>query len=103
LRGAVTSWSKTLAHELAPYGITVNNILPGFILTDRLVELLKSEAKRKGITYEQELQHRQSSVPAGRIGKPEDIAFAATFLASEQASYINGINLPVDGGFLQSV
>ncbi len=103
LRGAVTSWSKTLAHELAPYGITVNNLLPGFILTDRLVQLLESEAKRKGITYEEELQYRQSLVPAARIGKPEDIAFAATFLASEQASYINGINFPVDGGFLQTL
>jgi len=68
-----------------------------------LVELLESEAKRKGITYEEELQYRQNLVTAGRIGKPEDIAYAVTFLASDQASYINSINLPVDGGFLQTL
>ncbi len=103
LRGAVTSWAKTLSRELAPYGITVNNILPGFILTDRLISLIDTEAKRKGISFEAEMQFRQSQVPVGRIGKPEEIGYAATFLASEYAAYVNGINFPVDGGFLSSI
>lgn len=103
LRGAVTNWAKTLSRELAPFGITVNNLLPGFILTERLMSLIDTEANRKGISFDDEMQFRQSQVPVGRIGKPEEIAYAAAFLASEYASYINGINLPVDGGFLSSV
>lgn len=103
LRGAVTSWAKTLSRELAPYGITVNNLLPGFILTERLLSLIDTEAKRKGISFDAEMQFLQSQVPVGRIGKPEEIAYAAAFLASEYAAYINGINFPVDGGFLSSV
>lgn len=103
LRGAVTSWAKTLSRELAPFGITVNNLLPGFILTERLISLIDTEANRKGISFDAEMQFRQSQVPVGRIGKPEEIAYAAAFLASEYAAYINGINLPVDGGFLSSV
>lgn len=103
LRGAVTNWAKTLSRELAPFGITVNNLLPGFILTERLISLIDTEANRKGISFDDEMQFRQSQVPVGRIGKPEEIAYAAAFLASEYASYINGINLPVDGGFLSSV
>lgn len=103
LRGAVTSWAKTLSRELGSFGITVNNILPGFILTDRLISLLDTEAKRKGISFEAEMSSRQGQVPVGRIGKPEEIAYAAAFLASDYASYINGINFPVDGGFLTSV
>ena len=103
LRGAITSWAKTLSRELAPFGITVNNILPGFILTDRLISLIDTEANRKGISFEAEMNSRQSQVPVGRIGKPEEIAYAAAFLASDYANYVNGINFPVDGGFLSSV
>lgn len=103
LRGAVTSWAKTLSRELAPFGITVNNILPGFILTQRLISLIETEANRNGISFDEEMKRRQNLVPVGRIGKPEEIAYAAAFLASDFASYINGINLPVDGGFLSCV
>jgi len=103
LRGAVTSWAKTLSRELGPYGITVNNILPGFILTQRLISLINTEASRKGISFEHEMNMRQSQVPVGRIGKPEEIAYAAAFLASDYAGYVNGINFPVDGGFLSCV
>lgn len=103
LRGAVTSWAKSLSRELAPMGITVNNILPGFILTERLISLIDTEAQRKGITFDAEMQFRQNQVPVGRIGKPEEIAYAAAFLASEYASYVNGINFPVDGGYLSCV
>ena len=103
LRGAVTSWAKTLSLELAPYGITVNNLLPGFILTKRLISLIETEARRKGISFEEEMNFRQRQVPIGRVGKPEEIAYAAAFLASDFASYVNGINFPVDGGFLSCV
>lgn len=103
IRGAMGSWSKTLSRELASYNITVNNILPGYTLTNRLSALFEHRAKEKGISAEQEEINTASLIPAKRIGKPEEIAFAAGFLASEQASYINGINLPVDGGFLSGI
>lgn len=103
LRGAISSWAKTLSRELGKYGITVNNILPGFILTQRLISIIQTDAERNGTTFEEEMKNRHKLVPLGRIGKPEEIAYAATFLASEYAAYINGINLPVDGGFLSTL
>ncbi len=103
IRGAMGSWSKTLSRELAQFGITVNNILPGYTLTNRLLSLFEHRAKEKKISIEEEQNNISMVVPAQRLGKPEEIAFAVSFLASEQASYINGINLPVDGGFLSSL
>ena len=103
VRGAVSSWAKIISRELAPFNITVNNILPGYILTDRQYTLITAEAKRKGITYEDELQNRTKDIPMIEMGMPEDIGYAAAFLASDYARYITGINFPVDGGFLRTL
>jgi 3-oxoacyl-[acyl-carrier protein] reductase len=98
IRGAVANWSKTISVELAPFGITVNNVLPGTTMTGRLDSLIKSKAEKAGKSYEQIKQEMIAEVPAGRISEPHEVAAAVAFLASPAAGYINGINLPVDGG-----
>ena len=98
IRGAMASWAKTLAGELGPNGITVNNVLPGFTETDRLDEVLSSKAGRSGQTLDETAKAMRASVPLGRFGKASETAAAIAFLASPSAAYINGINLPVDGG-----
>ncbi|MCE5305771.1 SDR family oxidoreductase [bacterium] len=103
VRGAVSSWGKILSRELTSFNITVNNILPGYILTDRQYTLINSEAKRKGISYEEELSNRTKEIPSGLMGLPEDIGYTAAFLSTDYARYITGINLPVDGGFLRTL
>lgn len=101
IRGAMAGWSKTLAREVAPYGITVNNILPGFTETDRLANLIEGRSKKSGLSEEEVARGMMALVPAGRFAKPAEVAAAAAFLASPAAGYINGINLPVDGGRLE--
>ncbi len=98
IRAAVANWAKTLAGELAPFGITVNNVLPGFTDTARLSTLFKAKADKTGKTPDDVLKAALGSIPAGRLGRAEEIAAAVAFLASPAAAYINGINLPVDGG-----
>lgn len=102
-RGAVASWAKTLAGELAPFGITVNNVLPGFTDTARLTELFKAKAKRIGSTVDAVREAAIAGIPAGRLARPEEVGAAVAFLATPAASYINGINVPVDGGRTQSL
>jgi 3-oxoacyl-[acyl-carrier protein] reductase len=103
IRAAVANWAKTLAAELAPFGITVNNVLPGFTDTQRLAELFKARAAKTGKSYETVLQEAIASIPAGRLGRPDEIAAAVAFLTTPAASYVNGINVPVDGGRTQSL
>ncbi len=103
IRGAVASWSKTLANELGQFGITVNNVLPGFTATDRLEDIVGNAAKKMNKTEAEATAFMQSLVPARRFAQPGEIANAVAFLASEAASYINGINLPVDGGRTKSL
>lgn len=98
IRAAVASWAKTLANEVAQYGITVNNVLPGYTDTERLSVLMDNAAKKSGKSIEEIKKEWINSVPAKRFANPSEVANAVAFLASEQASYINGINLPVDGG-----
>ena len=98
IRGAVASWAKTLALELGPYGITVNNVLPGFTMTGRLEFLINSIAEKEGKSFETVKNEMISTIPAGRIADAHEVAAAVAFLASPAASYINGINVPVDGG-----
>ena len=98
IRAAVANWAKTLSMEVAPFGITVNNVLPGSIMTGRLESLLQSRAEKTGRTYEQVLQEMIHEIPAGRIGEAKETAAAIAFLATPAAAYINGINIPVDGG-----
>ncbi|TDI74357.1 MAG: SDR family oxidoreductase [Bacteroidetes bacterium] len=103
IRGAVASWSKTLANELGQFGITVNNVLPGFTATDRLDDIIANASKRFGGSHEKAGDFMKSIVPARRFAQPVEIAYAVAFLASEAAGYINGINLPVDGGRTKSL
>lgn len=103
IRGAVANWSKTMANELAAFGITVNNVLPGATATERLSQIIKNKSSKLGVTIEEATKMMMNSVPAKRFAKPEETAHAIVFLASECASYINGINVPVDGGRTKSL
>jgi 3-oxoacyl-[acyl-carrier protein] reductase len=98
IRGAVGNWSKTLSLELAPFGITVNNVLPGAIMTGRLESLIKGRAEKFSKSEKEIEDDMIAEIPSGRIGDPHEIAAAAAFLATPAAAYINGINVPVDGG-----
>lgn len=98
IRGAVAQWSKTLASELGPFGITVNNVLPGATSTERLSSIIKNKSLKAGISEEEATRHMLDEIPLRRFASPEEIAYAAAFLAGPSGSYINGINLPVDGG-----
>jgi 3-oxoacyl-[acyl-carrier protein] reductase len=98
IRGAVANWSKTLSMELGGFGITVNNVLPGATMTGRLQALVKSKAEKSGKTLEEITNAMINEIPAGRIGDAHEVAAAVAFLATPAAAYINGINLPVDGG-----
>jgi 3-oxoacyl-[acyl-carrier protein] reductase len=98
VRGAVANWSKTLAGELGRYGITVNNVLPGATLTGRLSSIIETRAGKEGLSKDEISRHFLEEITMGRFGNPEEIAAAVAFLASPAAAYINGINLPVDGG-----
>lgn len=98
IRGAVANWAKTLSIELGPYGITVNNVLPGATNTGRLDSIIQNKAKKTGESIDFVRSEMISEIPAGYIGSPQDLASAVAFLASPAAGYINGINLPVDGG-----
>ena len=100
IRAAVANWAKTLATELGSFGITVNNVLPGFTKTVRADYVVASKAKATGRTGEEVMKELVAEIPAGRIGQPEEFGAAVAFLCSPAAAYINGINLPVDGGRL---
>jgi 3-oxoacyl-[acyl-carrier protein] reductase len=98
IRAAVANWSKTLSAELAPFGITVNNVLPGFTQTVRADYIVQKKSTDTGKSPEQIMEELVKEIPAGRIGQPEEFGAAVAFLCSPAAAYINGINLPVDGG-----
>lgn len=103
IRGAVASWSKTLSLELGPFGITVNNVLPGTTMTGRLKTIIETNAGKSGKTEEEIQQNMIKEIPAGRISEPEEVASLIAFLASPAASYINGTSIPVDGGRTGSI
>ena len=103
IRGAVASWAKTLANELGEFGITVNNVLPGATDTVRLKAIIENKAEKTGGEIAAIKQGMADQVPMKRIAQPEEVANAVAFLASPAASYINGINVPVDGGRTKSL
>ncbi len=98
VRGAVASWAKTLANELGQYNITVNNVLPGATETNRLSAIFENKAKKTGMSVEDVIDHEKSIIPMRRFGSPEEFANVVGFLASPAAAYVNGVNIPVDGG-----
>ena len=99
-RGAVANWARTLAGELGAFGITVNNILPGYVATARLESLIQSWAGRDGISADEVEKKLIATIPLSRLASPDEIGSVAAFLASPAASYVNGVNMPVDGGRL---
>ncbi len=98
IRGAVAQWSKTLANELGPFNITVNNVLPGATSTERLAAIIRNKAAATGATEADVAQQMMDEIPLRRFAAPEEVAHAIAFLAGPHGAYINGINLPVDGG-----
>jgi len=103
LRSAVTGFSRTLANEVAADGITVNTLLPGFMNTERVVELNQATAAREGVAVEEVERRVLGQIPMRRIGEPHELAALATFLASERASYITGQSIAVDGGWIRAL
>jgi 3-oxoacyl-[acyl-carrier protein] reductase len=97
-RGAVASWAKTLSNELAPFGITVNNVLPGATSTDRLNDIIMAKSDKLMVDKDVVVEEMKGEIPMGRFGTPEEVAHAVAFLASPAAAYITGVSLPVDGG-----
>jgi 3-oxoacyl-[acyl-carrier protein] reductase len=98
IRAAVASWAKTLSGEVGRHGITVNNVLPGMTRTGRLDSIIRSRAEREAVPIEQVERQLIAEIPLGRFGDPSEVGAAIAFLCSPAASYISGINLPVDGG-----
>lgn len=98
IRGAVANWGKTLANELGPFHITVNNVLPGATETERLAGIISNKVRKTGASEDAVREEMLAEIPLRRFAKPEEIAAAVAFLAGPSAAYINGINLPVDGG-----
>jgi 3-oxoacyl-[acyl-carrier protein] reductase len=103
IRAAMAGWSKTLSRELAPHGITVNNILPGYTRTDRLQSLMENRARSANTEVAEVERSLTAEVPMGRFADPEEIAAAIAFLASPAAGYVTGVNLPVDGGRIAAI
>ncbi len=98
IRGAVASWAKTMANEVASYGITVNNVLPGATATGRLDAIIQNKVAKTGVSREDVRDEMVAEIPAKRFGSPEEIAAVVAFLASPAAAYVNGASIPVDGG-----
>src|SRR5438105_10033085 len=103
LRAAVTGFARTLANEVASFGITVNNIMPGYTRTERVEELSRMMAEKQGITAEEFVARWEQEIPMRRIGEPREFAALAAFLVSERASYITGTSTPVDGGWIKAI
>ena len=103
IRAAVVTWAKSLAIDVAKNGITVNSVLTGYFDTERIAQLNAKKAEKMGVRPEEVRSAMEAQVPIKRIGKPEEYGYLVTFLASEMASYINGTNIPIDGGLLKSL
>jgi 3-oxoacyl-[acyl-carrier protein] reductase len=103
LRAAVTGFARTLANEVAPFNVTVNNLMPGYTRTDRVEQLARASAERSGGSAKDTFAKWEKEIPMGRLGEPREFAALAAFLASERASYITGSSIAVDGGWIRSL
>lgn len=102
LRSAVTGWAKTLSNQVGKFNITVNNVAPGYTLTARLYELAVSRAKQSGDSHEHVLASMANDVPMKRLARPDEVGSLVVYLASEQAGFITGSTIAVDGGVIRS-
>src|SRR5688572_21364516 len=103
VRAAVTGFARTLANEVAPHGITVNSVLPGYTRTERLVHLAEHNAKTRGSTVDEAYAQWEREIPMKRLGEPDELAALVAFLASQRAAYITGASIAVDGGWIRSL
>jgi 3-oxoacyl-[acyl-carrier protein] reductase len=103
IRAAVTGFARTLANEVAPHRVTVNNVLPGFTRTERLGDLAERNARERGVAPEQAYAQWEREIPMGRLGEPPELAALVAFLCSERAAYITGTSIPVDGGWIKGL
>lgn len=103
LRAAVTGFARTLANEVAPFGVTVNNALPGYTRTERVEQLARASEARGGPSATTMRERWEAQIPMGRLGEPREFAALVAFLASERASYITGTSVAVDGGWVQGL
>ena len=103
VRAAVTGFARTLANEVAPFGVTVNNVLPGYTRTQRVEELAATSAAARGGDAADAFAAWEREIPMGRLGEPREFAALVAFLASERASYITGTSIPVDGGWIKAL
>ena len=103
VRAGLTGWAKTVSNEVAPDGVTVNNVAPGYTLTERQDELAEARSKASGKSKQEMIDFWASQTPMRRMASAEEIAAAVAFLASERASYITGVTLQVDGGWVRSL
>ncbi|MGH9971407.1 MAG: SDR family oxidoreductase [Pyrinomonadaceae bacterium] len=103
LRAAVTGFARTLANEVATWGITVNNIMPGYTRTERVEELARMMAEKEGLSASEFLARWEKEIPMRRLGEPREFAALAAFLVSDRASYITGTSIPVDGGWIRAL
>lgn len=103
LRAAVTGFAKTISNEVAPYNVTVNNVLPGYTRTERLIHLGEAVSEREGKTVEEVYDGWTAEIPMGRLGEPAELGAVAAFLCSEKASYVTGQSIAVDGGWIKGL
>ena len=103
MRSGVVGMAKTLSNELAPFNVTVNNVCPGYTMTDRVRKLAIVTAEKEGTTPEEIIKKWESTIPMGRLGTPQEFANLVTFLASERSSYITGASIQIDGGYYKGI
>ena len=103
IRAGVTGFAKTISNEVAPYNVTINNVLPGFTRTQRLIHLAEAVSQREGKTIEEVYAGWESEIPMGRLAEPPELGTVAAFLCSEQASYVTGQSIAVDGGWIKGL
>ncbi|MEW6265860.1 MAG: SDR family oxidoreductase [Thermodesulfobacteriota bacterium] len=103
VRAAVHGWAKSLSNELAAFGVTVNNVLPGYTLTERVRNLSLTLGRQRGVSPEKIIEEYEAQIPMNRLGRPEDFGHLAAFLASDLAGYITGASIPIDGGYYKGL
>jgi 3-oxoacyl-[acyl-carrier protein] reductase len=103
IRAGVTGFAKTIANEVAAYNVTINNVLPGFTKTERLIHLAEAVSEREGKTIDEAYAGWESEIPMGRLADPSELGAVAAFLCSERASYVTGQSLAVDGGWIKGL